>query len=70
MSRNCSILILLERISCIELSENNCGGSIDDGDIGSVDDDDADDDIVVVVGGRMASHGPKSMCERQNSPWV
>ena len=27
-------------------------------------------DVVVVVGGRMASHGPKSMCERQNSPWV
>ena len=26
--------------------------------------------VVVVGGGRMASHGPKSMCERQNSPWV
>ena len=26
--------------------------------------------VVVVVGGRMASHGPKSMCEHQNSPWV
>ena len=26
--------------------------------------------VVVVVGGRVASHGPESMRERQNSPWV
>ena len=39
-------------------------GVIGDIDAGGV------DVVVVVVGGRMASHGPKSMCERQNSPWV
>ena len=29
-----------------------------------------DNAAVFVVGGRVASHGPESMRERQNSPWV